>query len=470
MSLRTKLILVFLSATLVPMAVLVGVTIRLFETSLSRATTAELDEISLSLRATGRELYRTAREMLRADVASGRVPPRKWIRAEAANWPPAVETFARSGQAEWFATAGEGGTRVDYLVRQPNGDVWQYARELDGVGMGRITEQIRRSRELVEDSNVYDLRRGLTLTLLSTAAAVYLVSLAILFWIAFRVSRPMRHLTSGLHALAGGDLSIRLDGEGPDEAGRAIAAFNRTAGELETSRERLVQLTRVASWQTLARKMAHEVKNSLTPIRLTVEEIAARNGSVDAAFLRQASQIVADEVTTLERRVRAFSEFAAEPPAALRTTDLNALVEERIAFLRPLHPDVDYQLALAASVSAVADADLMRGVLTNLLENAAHAVSGRGSIEARTFLSGGRACVMVSDSGPGLSDLARDTLFEPTITFKKNGMGLGLSIAHRSVMLCGGEIEHRPSEMGGAAFVVALPRGAEEEHAENLHR
>ena len=333
MSLRTKLIVVFLAATLAPMAVLLWVTIQLFEASLSQATTVELDEMSTSLRATGREMYQTAREVLKADAAAGRVAGRKVAADDAA-----VAAFASSGEEEWFGTNGE---MLEYLARRKDGEIWRYERKL-GVAMSRLTDQFTRARELVDKSQKLDLRRGLTLTLLTTAAGVYLVALTILVLIAFRVSRPMRDLTRGLQTLASGDLTVRLAGGGPDEAGQAIAAFNETAAQLSESREELVQLTRVASWRTLARKMAHEVKNSLTPIRLTMEEIGARNGSVDASFLRQASQIVADEVTTLEKRVRAFSDFAAEPPAHLRYTDLNALVEERVAFLRPLHPGVEY--------------------------------------------------------------------------------------------------------------------------------
>lgn len=449
MSLRTKLIFVFLAGTLAPMAVLLWVTLHLFETSLSQATTTELDEMSISLRATGREMYQTAREVLKADAAAGRVAARAVSEAEGL-------AFAESGEEEWFETAGTGGATLRYWTRGKGGEIRLYERKL-GVGMQRLTEQYTRARGLVDRSKNYDLRKGLTLTLLTTAGVVYLVALAVLVLIAVRVSRPMRDLRRGLQTLAAGDLTVRLDGGGPDEAGQAIAAFNETAGQLAESREELVQLTRVASWQTLARKMAHEVKNSLTPIRLTMEEIGARDGAVDAGFLRQASQIVADEVTTLEKRVKAFSEFAAEPPAHLRHTDLNALVEERVAFLRPLHPGVHYDLKLAECAVATADPDLLRGVLTNLLENAAQAVGPDGQILTKTFVEGGRTGIAVADSGPGLSELARSTLFEPSITFKKNGMGLGLSIARRSVLLCGGEIEHRESELGGAAFVVMLP-------------
>ncbi len=126
-----------------------------------------------------------------------------------------------------------------------------------------------------------------------------------------------------------------------------MQAFNHMAGQLQQARERLIHVTRLASWQALARKMAHEVKNSLTPIRLTMEEIVSRRGEPDGAFLEQAAQIVADEVQTLERRVRAFSEFAAEPPVMPAEVDVNALVEERVSFLKSAHPEVIYNLRLS---------------------------------------------------------------------------------------------------------------------------
>jgi nitrogen fixation/metabolism regulation signal transduction histidine kinase len=151
------------------------------------------------------------------------------------------------------------------------------------------------------------------------------------------------------------------------------------ASQLQQAQERLIQVTRVASWQALARKMAHEVKNSLTPIRLTMEEIVSRQGAADGAFLEQAAQIVADEVNTLEKRVRAFSEFSAEPPVLPAEIDVNALVEERVSFLKNAHPEVIYQMNLAPDrPKAVADPDLIKGVLTNLLENAAQAARPGG--------------------------------------------------------------------------------------------
>jgi nitrogen fixation/metabolism regulation signal transduction histidine kinase len=236
-----------------------------------------------------------------------------------------------------------------------------------------------------------------------------------------------------------------------------MEAFNRTAVELAENRDTLVHVTRLASWQSLARKMAHEVKNSLTPIRLTMEEIVARRGERDDAFIEQAAQIVVEEVGTLERRVRAFTEFASEPPVRLEPVDVPQLLEERIALLRAAHPEVRYSLE-SAPATAKADCDLVKGVLTNLLENAAQAAGPGGHVLSRIAASNGKIAVEVHDSGPGLSEQARNSLFEPTISFKKSGMGLGLSIAKRSALLLGGDIVLVEGELGGAGFRILLPR------------
>jgi nitrogen fixation/metabolism regulation signal transduction histidine kinase len=229
------------------------------------------------------------------------------------------------------------------------------------------------------------------------------------------------------------------------------------AGRLQESTERLVYLRQLASWQTLARKMAHEVKNSLTPIRLTVEEMMARYDDADRGFMEQATQIVADEIETLERRIRAFSQFAAEPPVQPAPVDVNSLLQERIAFLKTAHPEVAYDCRLAELPRVVADQDLLKGILTNLLENAAEAAGEGGRILGRTEAENGRIAIEVHDSGPGLSEQARASLFQPTISFKKRGMGLGLSIARKNALLSGGDIVVVKGELGGAGFRVLLP-------------
>jgi signal transduction histidine kinase len=175
---------------------------------------------------------------------------------------------------------------------------------------------------------------------------------------------------------------------------------------------------------------------------------------------------VVDEVVSLERRVRAFSELAAEPPVTPSRLDVNSAVQERVAFLRAAHPEVTYDAQLdPARPCAMADPDLIKGVLTNLMENAADAARSGGVVMIRTAMEKDRVSIEVHDNGPGLSAQARTSIFEPTISFKKNGMGLGLSIARKSALLCGGDVMLIPGELGGAGFRVLLPVAESEEVA-----
>jgi nitrogen fixation/metabolism regulation signal transduction histidine kinase len=377
--------------------------------------------------------------------------------ADTAAWPPAVREFWDSGEAERFSLAGDGGDRIEYLVRGPD-RVEIFSRPLGHVRMNDLTAQIRETRTLVGQANERDLQRGITTVLLILIAALWIVSFIALIYLASRMSRPIQQLTAGLGALAAGNLDTRIETTRTDEIGTAIHAFNRTAQELRQGREKLVYLTQVASWQLLARKMAHELKNSLTPIRLTVEEIRARQAGLGDDFLNRAVQIVTSEVESLERRIRAFSEFSSEPEVRLMPLDLNGLIEERITLLKPGYPEVAFEAERATGLPlALADADRVRGVLTNLLANAAQAAP-QGRILVRTFAADRAVHIEVHDSGPGLSKEAQRTLFEPTITFKDGGMGLGLSIARKNALVCAGDLVLIESRLGGAGFRVTLPR------------
>jgi two-component system nitrogen regulation sensor histidine kinase NtrY len=456
-SLRNRLIAAFVIATLLPLAATIWISTSLLQRSLGYATTGDLDELSRTLEATVRQFYQRERDTLREDAAIGRVAPSHYSSADATAWPDAVREFWESAEAERFVLSGSGGDRIDFLRREDAG-VEVYSRDLGAIRMQELGSRLQRAREVVSAIEARDLRRGFTLTLLLLVAAVWLLSLVPLIVIAHRISRPIRQLTAGLTAFAAGDWDRRLVTGGDDEVGKAVAAFNHMAEQLRRNRERLVYLTQMSSWQTLARKTAHELKNSLTPIRLTVEEMLARHSQADRAFMQQAAQIVISEVETLERRVRAFSEFASEPAVSLEPLDINAIVTERVSLLKPGHPGTAYTVTLDERGPRVyAAADLVKGILTNLLENAAEAAGPRGSVVAITQLLNDQVAIEVHDSGPGLGPDASRTLFEPTITFKKHGMGLGLSIARKNALLSGGDITLVSGRLGGAAFRVVLP-------------
>jgi nitrogen fixation/metabolism regulation signal transduction histidine kinase len=455
--LRTRLVLIFLAATLAPLAATIWVTTSLLEESVDTSNTARLDTLSKTLNHVAREFYIRACADLKRRAEAGEIQVRKYSTLDRAAWPEAVRSFAGSLEGERFFRGGNQGDRLDYLVRHGN-EIWVWTTPLGTVAMDEVAHEIRDARAAVETANARDLRRGVKLTYILLAAGIWLVSLALLVYLAHRISRPIQQLTAGLGELAAGDLNARIPPHRDDEIGRAIQAFNHMAEKLQESTERLVYLRQLASWQRLARKMAHEVKNSLTPIRLTVEEMLVRYEEADTAFMTQATQIVVDEIETLERRIRAFSQFAAEPPVKPAPIDVNSLLEERIAFLKSAHPEIAYDCRLCGEVpTAMADQDLLKGILTNLLENAAEAAGEGGQILGVTAAESGRVAIEVHDSGPGLSEQARANLFQPTISFKKRGMGLGLSIARKSALLSGGDIVLVKGELGGAAFRVLLP-------------
>ncbi len=446
MSLRTRLALVFIAATLIPLGATVWLTTVLLDRSL-RFSPDQISNLSRSLETTGREYYQQACEQLKADALGGHAAP--------GTVPPAaIADFESSDDRERFVLTGEGGSMLLYLTKTVVG-VSAYQRPLE-VRMTDLSRQYSEARRTV--TGLSQLRRGFFVTWGLLAAGIWLVGLSLVWFAATRFSRPILKLTEALKSLAAGNFRIRVPTERTDEIGLATEAFNRTASQLDQSRDRLVYLTQLASWQVLARKTAHEVKNSLTPIRLTVEEMVARGHEPDRAFLETAAGIVVDEIESLERRIRAFSEFSSEPPACPQPLDLHELVEERIAFLKSAHPEVRYAVEVAGtSPNAMADEDLVKGILVNLLENAAEAAGEGGQILTRVHTLEDRVAIEIHDSGPGLSELARTSLFQPTISFKKRGMGLGLSIARKSALLSGGDILLIAGELGGAGFRVLLP-------------
>jgi signal transduction histidine kinase len=463
--LRNRLIVAFLAATILPFAATIWITTSLIDRSLAYATTGELDRLSRTLEDTVRQFYQREREALKHDALRGQANATKYFVRDTASWPEAVRAFWTSGETERFAVSGASGDHVDYM-RRSDGDpaeagVDTFRRDLGGLRMEQLSTELRQTRALVESIEARDLRRGFTLTLLLLLGLAWLVSLAPLIYMAHRISHPIQQLTAGLTDFAAGDWSRRLAPPSPssgarDEVGGAVEAFNRMADQLRRNRERLVFLTQMTSWQSLARKTAHELKNSLTPIRLTVEEIQARQPT-DRAFIDQAVQIVVSEIDSLERRVRAFSEFSSEPAVVLEDVDVNALVGERVLLLRRVHAETVFELRLDdRTPHAHAAADLVKGILTNLLQNAAEAAGRTGTVRVVTHSTAADVMIEVHDSGPGIGPEVAATLFEPTITFKKHGMGLGLSIAKKNAVLSHGEIALVASEIGGAAFRVTL--------------
>ncbi len=225
---------------------------------------------------------------------------------------------------------------------------------------------------------------------------------------------------------------------------------------------KLIDAERNAAWSEVARRLAHEIKNPLTPIQLSAERIArkldGRLEVADAEFLSRATQTIVNQVAAMKSMVDAFAGYARMPRAKLEALDLNALVHEVLALYDARA--LGLQLHLDAGLPRVAgDSTLLRQVIHNLLQNAQDALAGHASpkVEIGTHLNNQAVCLTVTDNGAGFPEHLMTRLFEPYATTKAKGTGLGLAIVKKIVEEHQGKIQIENIKSGGAAIRIALP-------------
>ena len=245
--LRTRLVGAFVLATLVPLVATIWIATSLIERSLAYAHVEELDRVSRTLEGTARQLYQRERSALKEEAGAGRIAPDRFAITAISSWPEAVREFRESTEPERFVLSGPGGDHLDLLQRDGHGGVLVYRRDLGGIRMEELSEDLRRTRALVGSIEAQDLRRGFTLTFLLLIGVVWLISLAPLIFMAHRISRPIQQLTAGLTDFAAGHWDHRIEPRSDDEVGRAIEAFNHMAAQIRRDRDRLVYLTQMSS-------------------------------------------------------------------------------------------------------------------------------------------------------------------------------------------------------------------------------
>jgi signal transduction histidine kinase len=298
--------------------------------------------------------------------------------------------------------------------------------------------------------------------------------------LARRISGPLRELAEGARAVSRGTLDATVPVRTRDEVGELAATFNTMTHDLVMAREELVRAERVAAWREIAQRIAHEIKNPLTPIQMAIETLqrAQKKGvdKFDALFVESA-QTILDEVARLKHIVAEFSSFARMPQPQLAPVDLSELVDGALGLYKG--GETRLELALARDLPpARADREQITQVVINLVENARDALAeangnssanaanpsaasnARGAVRVVTRKSGDRLELEVADDGPGLSDETRARLFTPYFTTKARGTGLGLAIVHRIVSDHGGEIRVGGAVGQGAVFTISLPIAA----------
>ena len=311
------------------------------------------------------------------------------------------------------------------------------------------------------------------------------------------LTKRINRLGAAINVVAQGDLSVRVPVTGTDELTDLARTFNRMIAEMAQSRARIEFLQRVGAWQDMAQRLAHEIKNPLTPIQLAVQECHKKYAGDDLRYrqlLDATLEIVEEEVGTLRRLVGNFSNFARLPHAELAEASLSDFLRDCETHLGHLEDpslgegsadnepipaqNVEIRWEVPSEDIMVAlDRQMLRRVLVNLVRNAVQAIRDAqkrkskpgstpdvaaadvlGHVTVSAEREGDGARIVVEDDGPGIADSVRGRIFDPYFTTKTDGTGLGLAIVKKVVVEHGGEIEATASRrLGGARFVLRLP-------------
>jgi len=311
-----------------------------------------------------------------------------------------------------------------------------------------------------------ELRQHIRSAALLASGAGIVLAILLSGWAAARVTRPVELLVGAAREVAAGNWQTQVPVTSADELGELAQSFNRMTQEMLEQRERLVQSERVAAWRELARRLAHELKNPLFPLQLTVENlIRARQQSLaqfDEIFQDSSATLLA-EIANLKTIVSRFSEFSRMPPPQLQPVQLNELVENvarlfQAQFRAPDRSSIECKLELARDMALVsADPELLHRAVSNLVLNAMDAMPDGGMLAISTRQEGSYAVVEVSDTGKGLTPEECARLFTPYYTSKSHGTGLGLAIVQSVVSDHGGTIAVRSETGHGTTFRIELP-------------
>ncbi|MCW7481753.1 LIC_11548 family sensor histidine kinase [Leptospira kanakyensis] len=318
------------------------------------------------------------------------------------------------------------------------------------------------------------------ITIASFSFAMFLIAILFSFLFARRISRPIINLANATKKVSLGDSDIRLEKTEEGEMGILIDSFNQMVSDLDAKSEELMHTQRIAAWKEVAQRMAHEIKNPLTPIQLSAQRIQRKFQNPKSENLESvifdATETIIGQVRVLEHLVKEFSEFARMPVPVLINQKLNPILEEAFALFRDT-TDIEFELKLAENLPEVfLDKRLFLGVINNLIKNAVEAIqSAENPKEEMDILSLKRKkirimsklqkkalrksiVIEIDDSGPGLKEEWKEKIFEPYFSTKENhGSGIGLAIVQKTIIDHHGHIVVENSKLGGCKFRIELP-------------
>ncbi len=311
-----------------------------------------------------------------------------------------------------------------------------------------------------------ELENAVVRAIAAASALVLMIAFIAGFLLARSMTRKVSELSRVMREVASGDLSVRVRALGKDELGVLGAAFNRMLDELATAQGKVAYLERVGAWQEMARRIAHEIKNPLTPIQLAVQNLRDKDPKVSARFsalLQTSAEIVEDEIEALRRMVSTFSQLAKVPEAQLAKVRLDRILTEFERAYGHLtdHSSDRLEVAEAPAIEFFGDRQLLKQCLVNLVENAVLSCHDAGPepvhVRIRALVFDEEIELWIEDNGPGIVPARRERVFEPYESSREEGTGLGLAIVKKIILDHHGEVRVESSELGGAAIVIRLP-------------
>jgi nitrogen fixation/metabolism regulation signal transduction histidine kinase len=280
-----------------------------------------------------------------------------------------------------------------------------------------------------------------------------------------RIAQPLVDLAEATRRVAEGDFSIHILARRGDELGHLVSSFNSMVRNLEKSQEALVRAEKISVWQNMAQQLAHEIKNPLTPIKLSAERVLRRwrnePGRV-GEILESSMLAIIQEVEGLSTLLTEFRTLSRPMENSQSYTELRGTIEESAAPYESSHPGVRFDLNHAGTgITVKVDKHRMNQILSNIFINAIDAMEGRGLIEIRTDLVKKREShycrLSIRDTGKGISKQEAPLVFTPYFTTKETGTGLGLPIVERIVNDHDGSIWFNSAEGMGTTFFIDLP-------------
>jgi len=314
--------------------------------------------------------------------------------------------------------------------------------------------------------DVMEMEKHIRLVALVVGAAGVLLGLVLSGWAAARATRPVEQLADAAREVAAGNWWAQVPITSNDEFGELASAFNLMTRELSDQRERLVQAERVAAWRELARRLAHELKNPLFPLQITVENLLRAKEQNPAQFeevFRESASTLLAEIANLRAIIQRFSDFARMPAPELQPVQLNEVAAHALKLLEPQftaagRAPIETKVELDPELPVIqADPALINRALQNLVLNAIDAMPSGGSLGVRTGHHDGVVTLAVSDTGSGLTREECERLFTPYYTTKQHGTGLGLAIVQSVVSDHHGKITVESEPGRGSTFRIELP-------------